>query len=226
MKFAVLQFPGSNSDLDMFEAIHSVLNEEVDYVDYRETSLDGYDAILLPGGSTYGDYLRPGAIAAKSPIMVALKDKADQGVPVLAVGNGFQILTEAGLLAGSLSRNAGLKFVSHPQKLVVENNQTFFTQEYEKGQEVIFPIAHAYGNYYCDQETLAELEANHQIIFRYPEGENPNGSVANIAGISNQAGNVVGLMAHPERAVEAILGSLDGLPVFTSLRNALANKEG
>lgn len=221
MKFAVIQFPGSNCDLDMYEAINSVLKEDVDYVDYRQESLDGYDAILIPGGFTYGDYLRAGAIAARSPIMKAIKEKASQGTPVFGACNGFQILTEAGLLPGSLSRNAGLHFVCKPQKVIIENNQTVFTHQYQQGEEVIFPIAHAEGNYYCDPEVLAELEANNQIIFRYPEGENPNGSVANIAGISNKEGNVVALMPHPERAVEAVLGYIDGLKVFTSLQESL-----
>ncbi|MGY4105580.1 phosphoribosylformylglycinamidine synthase subunit PurQ [Ignavigranum ruoffiae] len=224
MKFAVIQFPGSNCDLDMYEAINSVLKEDVDYVDYRQESLAGYDAILIPGGFTYGDYLRAGAIAARSPIMKAIKEKAAQGVPVFGACNGFQILTEAGLLPGSLSRNAGLHFVCKPQRVIIENNQTIFTQQYQAGEEVIFPIAHAEGNYYCDPEVLAELEANNQIIFRYPEGDNPNGSVANIAGISNKEGNVVALMPHPERAVEAVLGYIDGLRVFTSLRDALKDK--
>ncbi len=217
MKFAVIQFPGSNCDLDMYETLHSVMNEEVDYVDYRETSLDGYDVILIPGGFTYGDYLRAGAIAARSPIMDAVREKASMGVPVLGVCNGFQILTEAGLLPGSLSRNAGLHFICKPQRIIVENNETIFTHKFAKNEEVIFPIAHAEGNYYCDEETLAELKANQQIIFTYPEGDNPNGSIANIAGISNKEKNVVGLMPHPERAVEAIIGFVDGLKVFQSL---------
>ena len=225
MKFAVIQFPGSNCDLDMYEAIKSVLKEEVDYVDYRETNLEGYEAVLVPGGFTYGDYLRAGAIAARTPIMEVVKKKAQQGLPILGVCNGFQILTEAGLLPGSLSRNAGLHFVCRPQKVTIENNQTVFTRHYQQGEEVIFPIAHAEGNYYCDQETLEELEANDQIIFKYSEGQNPNGSVANIAGVSNKAGNVVGLMPHPERAVEAILGYVDGLRVFTSLQESLAEQK-
>lgn len=221
MKFAVLQFPGSNCDLDMYETFHSVLKEEVDYVDYRQTSLEGYDAILIPGGFTYGDYLRAGAIAARSPIMDAVREKAAQGVPVLGVCNGFQILTEAGLLPGSLSRNKGLHFICKPQRVIVKNNQTVFTRQYEENEEVIFPIAHAEGNYYCDEATLEELKANNQIIFTYPEGDNPNGSVENIAGISNKEKNVIGLMPHPERAVEAIIGFVDGLRVFESLRDEL-----
>lgn len=217
MKFAVIVFPGSNCDIDLYEAMNSVLKEEVDYVDYRETNLDDYAAILIPGGFSYGDYLRAGAIARFSPVMETIIKKAEQGVPVFGTCNGFQILTEAGLLPGGLRENNTLKFISKPQKLIVENNDTIFTSKYEQGQEIVLPIAHAEGSYYCDEETLAELEANKQIVFRYADGENPNGSLANIAGITNKAGNVLGMMPHPERAVEEILGFTDGLGLFKSL---------
>lgn len=224
MKFAVVVFPGSNCDIDLFEAIDSVLKEDVSYVDYRETNLDKYDAILIPGGFSYGDYLRCGAIARFAPIMEAIIQKAEVGVPVFGTCNGFQILTEAGLLPGALHSNTHLKFVCKPQRLVVENNDTLFTHLYEKNEEITLPIAHAEGNYYCDPETLAELEANNQIVFRYASDDNPNGSLANIAGITNKAGNVLGMMPHPERAVEDILGFKDGLKLFQSLAKTLVHK--
>lgn len=217
MKFAVIVFPGSNCDVDLYEAINSVMKEEVDYVDYRETNLDDYDAILIPGGFSYGDYLRAGAIARFAPVMDTIIEKAKQGVPVFGTCNGFQILTEAGLLPGALQNNRSLKFISKPQPLIVENNKTIFTSEYAENEEVVIPIAHAEGSYYCDEATLAELEANNQIVFRYAEGQNPNGSLANIAGIINKEGNVLGMMPHPERAVEDILGFTDGLGLFKSL---------
>ena len=224
MKFAVVVFPGSNCDIDLFEAIDSVLKEDVSYVDYRETNLDKYDAILIPGGFSYGDYLRCGAIARFAPIMEAIIQKAEAGVPVFGTCNGFQILTEAGLLPGALHSNTHLKFVCKPQRLVVENNDTLFTHLYEKNEEITLRIAHAEGNYYCDPETLAELEANNQIVFRYASDDNPNGSLANIAGITNKAGNVLGMMPHPERAVEDILGFKDGLKLFQSLAKTLVHK--
>ena len=224
MKFAVVVFPGSNCDIDLFEAIDSVLKEDVSYVDYRETNIDKYDAILIPGGFSYGDYLRCGAIARFAPIMEAIIQKAEAGVPVFGTCNGFQILTEAGLLPGALHSNTHLKFVCKPQRLVVENNDTLFTHLYEKNEEITLPIAHAEGNYYCDPETLAELEANNQIVFRYASDDNPNGSLANIAGITNKAGNVLGMMPHPERAVEDILGFKDGLKLFQSLAKTLVHK--
>lgn len=224
MKFAVVVFPGSNCDIDLFEAIDSVLKEDVSYVDYRETNLDKYDAILIPGGFSYGDYLRCGAIARFAPIMEAIIQKAEAGVPVFGTCNGFQILTEAGLLPGALHSNTHLKFVCKPQRLVVENNDTLFTHLYEKNEEITLPIAHAEGNYYSDPETLAELEANNQIVFRYASDDNPNGSLANIAGITNKAGNVLGMMPHPERAVEDILGFKDGLKLFQSLAKTLVHK--
>ncbi|AZP05352.1 phosphoribosylformylglycinamidine synthase subunit PurQ [Jeotgalibaca ciconiae] len=224
MKFAVIVFPGSNCDVDLYEAIHSVLKEEVEYVDYRETTLDDYDAILIPGGFSYGDYLRCGAIARFAPIMDTIIEKAEQGVPVFGTCNGFQILTEAGLLPGSLHSNIDLKFACKAQKVIVENNQTIFSRFYDEKEEIVLPIAHAEGNYYCDEETLAELEANNQIVFRYASDDNPNGSLANIAGITNKAGNVLGMMPHPERAVEEILGFKDGLKLFQSLAQSLVKQ--
>lgn len=217
MKFAVILFPGSNCDMDLYEAVTTVLGQDAEYVGHRETNLDAYDAILLPGGFSYGDYLRCGAIARFAPVMQTVVEKANDGVPVFGICNGFQILTEAGLLPGTLQRNRALHFMCKPQRLIVENNQTQFTNQYEKGEQIILPIAHAEGNYYCDGETLKQLQDNHQIVFRYAGGDNPNGSIANIAGIVNQAGNVLGMMPHPERAVEDILGFTDGLRLFESM---------
>ncbi|MER2049733.1 MAG: phosphoribosylformylglycinamidine synthase subunit PurQ, partial [Solibacillus sp.] len=181
MKFAVLVFPGSNCDIDMFHAIKDELGEKVEYVWHTATSLDGFDGALVPGGFSYGDYLRCGAMANQSNIMSALKEFAAQGKPVLGVCNGFQILTEAGLLPGALIRNKNLKFMCRTVQLKVENNNTLFTNGYEEGEVINIPIAHGEGNYYCDDETLASLQANNQIVFTYG-GENPNGSLADIAG--------------------------------------------
>ncbi|WP_347298064.1 phosphoribosylformylglycinamidine synthase subunit PurQ [Dolosigranulum savutiense] len=225
MKFAVIVFPGSNCDVDLYGAVHSVFGCEADYVDYRATDLNGYDAILIPGGFSYGDYLRSGAIARFAPVMQAVVAKAEEGVPVFGTCNGFQILTEAGLLPGALQHNEQLHFICQPQALVVENADTCFTNQYEAGEEIILPIAHAEGNYYCSDDVLAELEANNQIVFRYKSGQNPNGSKADIAGIVNEAGNVLGMMPHPERAVEEVLGFTDGLKVFQSLIESLEDRE-
>ncbi len=216
MKFAVLVFPGSNCDIDMFHAIKDELGEEVEYVWHTATSLDGFDGALVPGGFSYGDYLRCGAMANQSNIMSALKEFAAQGKPVLGVCNGFQILTEAGLLPGALIRNKNLKFMCRTVQLKVENNNTLFTNGYEEGAVINIPIAHGEGNYYCDDETLASLQANNQIVFTY-EGENPNGSLADIAGIINKEGNVLGMMPHPERAANEIVGGADGLKLFKSI---------
>ncbi|MCM3723487.1 phosphoribosylformylglycinamidine synthase subunit PurQ [Solibacillus isronensis] len=216
MKFAVLVFPGSNCDIDMFHAIKDELGEEVEYVWHTATSLDGFDGALVPGGFSYGDYLRCGAMANQSNIMSALKEFAAQGKPVLGVCNGFQILTEAELLPGALIRNKNLKFMCRTVQLKVENNNTLFTNGYEEGEVINIPIAHGEGNYYCDDETLASLQANNQIVFTY-EGENPNGSLADIAGIINKEGNVLGMMPHPERAANEIVGGADGLKLFKSI---------
>lgn len=218
MKFAVIVFPGSNCDVDMYHAIKDELGEEVEYVWHTANSLDAFDAILLPGGFSYGDYLRSGAIARFSNVMKAIQQAADEGKPILGVCNGFQILLEAGLLPGAMRRNNSLKFICRPVTLRVENNETMFTSLYEQGEVITIPIAHGEGNYYCDEETLQKLMNNRQIIFRYHD-ENPNGSLDNIAGIMNEKGNVLGMMPHPERAVDALLGSADGLKLFQSIVN-------
>ncbi len=187
-------------------------------VSAKSESLDGFDLVLVPGGFSYGDYLRSGAIAKFAPIMTALKQFADNGGYVLGICNGFQILTEAGLLPGALQWNTSLEFICEPEPLKVVNNQTAFSNQYPEDQAITLPIAHGEGNYYADADTLAEIEANHQVVFRY--AKNPNGSLNDIAGLTNKAGNVLGMMPHPERAVEALLGGTDGLGVFESLINA------
>jgi len=216
MKFAVLVFPGSNCDLDMFHAIKDELGEEVEYVWHDTKDLSGYDGILLPGGFSYGDYLRCGAIAQFSHVMNEVKKAADAGKPILGICNGFQILTEAGLLPGALLRNKNLKFMCRTVELTVKNNETMFTSDYSKGEVIKVPIAHGEGNYTCDAETLASLKANNQIVFTYTT-DNPNGSVEDIAGIINERGNVLGMMPHPERAVHELIGGTDGLALFKSI---------
>ncbi len=215
MKFAVVVFPGSNCDRDMYHAAKDALGEDTELVWYQDANLDAYDAILLPGGFSYGDYLRSGAIASTSAIVTELKKQAEKGVPILGVCNGFQILLESGLLPGAMLRNKNLKFMCRFENLVVENNETMFSSAYKKDEVVSIPIAHGEGNYYCDPETLAELKANNQIVFTYQN--NPNGSVSDIAGIISKEGNVLGMMPHPERAVEDLLGSADGLKLFQSM---------
>ena len=214
MKFAVSVFPGSNCDADMLWAIRDIMEVEAEYVRYDETSLQGYDGVLLPGGFSYGDYLRCGAIARFSAIMKEVVRFAEEGKPVFGTCNGFQILTEAGLLPGVLRKNESLRFICKTVPLKV-NNQTAFTSEYETDEIIQLPVAHGEGNYFCDEQTLQELKANNQIVFTY--AENINGSVANIAGITNKAGNVLGMMPHPERAMEALLGSEDGKRFFASM---------
>jgi phosphoribosylformylglycinamidine synthase I len=216
MKFAVLVFPGTTGEVDLYDAIKDELGEEVEYVRHDASDLSGFDGILLPGGASYGDYLRSGALASRTPIMEEVKKAAEAGKPVLGIGNGFQILTEAGLLPGFLLRNKDLKFICSSVQIKVENNETLFTNEFTKDEIVNLPIAHGNGNYYCDEETLTKLKQNNQIVFTY-SGGNPNGSLENIAGITNEKGNVLGLMPHPERAVDALLGSEDGLKVFKSI---------
>lgn len=222
MKFAVLVFPGSNCDVDMYHAIKDGLGEEVDYIWQDTTDLSAYDGILLPGGFSYGDYLRAGAIARFTPVMNEVIKAAEAGKLILGVCNGFQILLEAGLLPGAMRRNQRLKFHCFHTPLEVVNNQTPFTKEYKQGEILSIPIAHGEGNYYCDEATLQELEKNDQIVFRYKE--NPNGSLIDIAGITNKAGNVLGMMPHPERAVEDLLGSSDGKRLFTSILSTWREK--
>lgn len=214
MKFAVLVFPGSNCDRDMYNAaIRSGVDAE--YVDYREKSLRGYDGILIPGGFSFGDYLRSGAMASVAPIIDEVKRLAKEGKPVLGVCNGFQILTEIGLLPGALLYNDSHLFVSRDETLEIVNNQTAFTHLYEPQEHVIYPIAHGEGHYYCTDEIYQELYKNNQIILKYTD--NPNGSYENIAGIVNKAGNVCGMMPHPERAMESLLGSDSGIKLFESM---------
>jgi phosphoribosylformylglycinamidine synthase subunit PurQ / glutaminase len=228
MKFGVVVFPGSNCDHDAYYAIGQVLHQPVEFLWHQSEQISGFDAIVLPGGFSYGDYLRTGAIARFSPVMRAVEKFARAGGLVLGICNGFQILCEAGLLPGVLQRNAGLRFVCRQVDIRVETTDTPFTAAAEAGQVLQMPIAHGEGNYFCEEATLAELESKHQIVFRYttPDGRgeaavNPNGSLANIAGICNRERNVMGLMPHPERAVEAAIGSDDGLVIFRSLIESL-----
>lgn len=218
MKFAVIVFPGSNCDVDMFHAVKDELGEEVEYVWHDTDSLEGFDGILLPGGFSYGDYLRTGAIARFSNVMKEVVKAVEAGKPVLGVCNGFQILLEAGLLPGAMRRNESLKFICKPVEMQVTNNNTMFSSAYKANEVITVPIAHGEGNYYCDEETLAKLKANNQIVFTY-NGTNPNGSLENIAGITNEKGNVLGMMPHPERAVDELLGGADGLKIFKSIVN-------
>lgn len=217
MKFAVLVFPGSNCDKDMYHAVEDCIRQSVDYVWHTESDLSAYDCILVPGGFSYGDYLRCGAIARFAPVMQSLAEAAARGVYVLGVCNGFQILTESGLLPGVLMPNQSLKFRCHQTPIIVENNETPFTTTYAAREEISLPIAHGEGNYYVDETTLRDLEANRQIIFRYKQDDNPNGSTSDIAGVSNKSGNVIGMMPHPERAVHDWLGSIDGKRMFESI---------
>ena len=216
MKTAVIVFPGSNCDRDLAVALEQVTGRAPAMVWHKDSELpDGTEFIGLPGGFSYGDYLRSGAMAARSPIVRAVVEAANRGVPVLGVCNGFQVLTETGLLPGALMRNAGLNFVSRPVALTVENSQTLFTSGYEQGQTIRIPVAHHDGNYQADEATLDRLEQNGRVAFRY--AESVNGSARNIAGIVNDAGNVLGMMPHPERAVEPAHGSTDGLRLFQGL---------
>jgi phosphoribosylformylglycinamidine synthase subunit PurQ / glutaminase len=224
MRWAVVRFPGSNCDQDAYHVLKNVLGQEVEYVWHKETSLGGAEAIVLPGGFSYGDYLRTGAIARFSPVMDAVKAAAEEGRTVMGICNGFQILCEAGLLPGVLIRNNNLHFRCETVHVRVENADSRFTRGLKAGQVLRLPIAHGEGNYVADQKTLDSLFANKQVLFTYsdPRGQadeasNPNGSARHIAGITNAAGNVLGLMPHPERAAEAILGSADGLALFESI---------
>jgi len=216
MSAAVIVFPGSNCDRDCKVAVERSTGEPVQMVWHQETELpQGLDLIVLPGGFSYGDYLRCGAMAAQSPIMQAVRKAADDGVAVLGICNGFQILCEAGMLPGALLRNAGLKYVCKPISLEVTNGQTRFTAGYQGQREVVMTQGNGDGNFFADPETLARIEGEGQVVFRYID--NPNGSVANIAGIQNDRGNVLGMMPHPDRAFEAELGSADGATLFRSI---------
>lgn len=229
MKFGIVTFPGSNCDYDTFQAVVETLGEEAVLLWHKDHDLQGSDVVILPGGFSYGDYLRPGAIARFSPIMQEVVQHADRGGPVIGICNGFQIACEAGLLPGALLRNASLKFVCAPIHLHVESNESLFTSRYERGQSIVLPIAHGDGRYSADDETLDRLEGEGRVVFRYApsaleaeEAYNPNGSMRDIAGIVNGAGNVLGMMPHPERAVDALLGSADGLPLFESILQRVA----
>lgn len=221
MRAAVIQFPGSNCDRDMAVAIREITGAETSLVWHRAGELpDGVDLIAIPGGFSYGDYLRSGAMAARSPVMQAVIAAAGRGVPVLGVCNGFQILTEAGLLPGALMRNAGIRFVCRTVRLTVENSQSIFTSQYDAGEEISIPVAHHDGNYFADAATLDRLEGEGRVAFRY--AETVNGSSRDIAGILNDAGNVLGMMPHPERMIEPVHGGSDGRRLFEGLIRQIA----
>ncbi len=229
MKFGIVTFPGSNCDYDAYRAVVDQLGAEAEYLWHKTEDLDGVDVVVLPGGFSYGDYLRAGAIARFSPIMRQVLAHARRGGPVLAICNGFQIACEAGLLPGALVRNAGMRFVSDAVHLRVENQSTIFTAQYAAGSVLRIPIAHGEGRYVADAPTLGRLEDNGQIVFRYCDSSgavtdeaNPNGSMSGIAGIVSAEGNVLGMMPHPERAVDPLLGSPDGLLLFESLLSRAA----
>ncbi len=231
MKFAIAVFPGSNCDHDAYHAVKHVLGADAEFVWHKETSLKGADCVVLPGGFAHGDYLRTGALARFSPVMTAVARFAEAGGPVIGICNGFQVLLEAGLLPGAMLRNQSLKFQCEHVHIKVEQTDTPFTRNCTPGQVLRIPIAHGEGNWYAEPETVAAIERNRQVIFRYvtASGEptaagNPNGSVANIAGLCSEKRNIVGLMPHPERACETALGSADGLVLFESVLGAV--KEG
>ncbi len=229
MKFGVIIFPGSNCDHDAFWTIQHVAKQPVTFLWHESHDLENCDAILVPGGFAYGDYLRTGAIAKFSPVMESVRKFAAGGGLVLGICNGFQILCESGLLPGALMRNVGLKYVCKPVSVRIENVQTPFTSACQPGEVLTIPIGHMDGNYFCDPETLKELNRDKRVVFRYctPAGEitaeaNPNGSLENIAGICSSGGNVVGMMPHPERSAEPELGCTDGMKIFESMVGALA----
>jgi phosphoribosylformylglycinamidine synthase I len=222
MKFGVVIFPGSNCDHDCYYAIESVIGKPVEFVWHQDTSVKGFDAIILPGGFAYGDYLRTGALAKFSPVMRAIGEFANKGGLVYGICNGFQILTEAGLLPGALLRNVTMKYICKFVELRTETVNSPYTNLLSKGQILRIPIGHGDGNFYADSDTLQRIEDNDQVVFRYVE--NPNGSLHDIAGIVNEKRNVLGMMPHPDRSSEAILGSADGKLIFESMVNALVNK--
>lgn len=225
MRSAVVVFPGSNCDHDCLRGLRELGNQPVDALWHKDAvDLDGYDLIVLPGGFSYGDYLRSGAIARYAPIMSSLKRAVDRGQTVLGICNGFQILLEAQFLPGAMQVNQSLKFICKPTMLRVERDDTRFTSGYGKGEEISIPVAHREGNYFCDDETLARLQGEGQILFRYVD--NPNGAIDSIAGIMNNAGNVLGMMPHPERALRERIGSTDGIPLFRSILESLGSREG
>jgi phosphoribosylformylglycinamidine synthase I len=230
MKFGVVVFPGSNCDHDAFYAVQNALGQEAAFLWHESTDLAGSDVVILPGGFSYGDYLRTGAIARFAPILSAIRHFAASGGLVMGLCNGFQILLEAGLLPGAMLRNRGLQFICRPVHIRVENAQTAFSNACRPGQVLEIPIAHMEGNYYADPATLEALENSGQVLFRYcssggevSDEANPNGSLHNIAGISNREGNVLGMMPHPERASDPLVGSTDGRFIFQSLVNAVCN---
>lgn len=222
MKFGVVIFPGSNCDHDCYYAIESVIGKPVEFIWHQDTSVKGIDAVILPGGFAYGDYLRTGALAKFSPVMKAIGEFASKGGLVYGICNGFQILTEAGLLPGALLRNVTMKYICKFVELRTETTNTPYTNLLRKGQILRIPIGHGDGNFYADSETLQRIEDNDQVVFRYVE--NPNGSLHDIAGIVNEKRNVLGMMPHPDRSSEAILGSADGKLIFESMVNALVSK--
>ncbi|MGF7186074.1 phosphoribosylformylglycinamidine synthase [Desulfitispora alkaliphila] len=233
MKFGVIVYPGSSGDADCYHVVENVLKEPVEYIWHGNNSIGEVDCIIIPGGFSYGDYLRAGAIAGISPINQGIIEFAKKGGLVIGICNGFQVLLEAGLLPGAMLRNASLKFRCHNNNLRVENSNTPFTNLLKQDQIIDLSIAHGEGNYYCDQETYKELEANNQIVFRYSDLDgnvldesNPNGSIGNIAGICNKDKNVLGMMPHPERSAEEILGGTDGALIFKSIVKWWQEKRG
>lgn len=232
LKFAIVVFPGSNCDHDCYYTIKHILGYEAEFVWHEETDLSSYDCIVIPGGFSYGDYLRTGSIASLSPIMKSVAEYAASGGPVIGICNGFQVLLEAGLLPGSLIKNASLKFVCKWVHVRLENNKNIFTYNMKNGDVLRMPVAHGEGNYFCTKEDLKALEENSQIVFRYcggegevTEGSNPNGSLENIAGVSNREGNVLGMMPHPERCSEGLLGGEEGRAIFESVISSLLENE-
>ncbi len=230
MKFGVIMFPGSNCDHDAYHVVSKHIGQPVQFIWHKETDLSSFDAVIIPGGFSYGDYLRCGALAKFSPVMQSVKNFAAEGKFVFGICNGFQILCESGLLDGALMRNRDLHFICNHININVETTDSPYTNELEANKVLSVPIAHAEGNYFCDDETFSKLEANKQIIFRYcdengdvTDKSNPNGARSNIAGICNETRNVLGMMPHPERACEELLGSNDGRGIFSSLTKAIAD---